>query len=232
MKHLLIAIVILTSLMSCRSKQESTGADNPSSDKDLRTRYTFSQGMEADFSVSVGTYHILYDYSIPVDTFYQTAYPLGTDSILYMQLGLFNIMEDESVNYLHAGKKELTIYDGQRMHTINPPLFSKHMSDFNVKNHTLYYWGLTDNMYACTYNLKTKKHTQIELGPIVETDFDGVFGTPKFNDDGTFSFSLWDEENTTWTISADGKAVLSFNQSSKKFSNYIDYLRMLQHVEE
>jgi hypothetical protein len=217
-------------LISCEQRESIKNTNNQEeihlADKENRTRYTFSQGMEADFGVSTGTYYILYQYSTPVDTFYQTAFPIGQDSILYQRLGMLTIQDDELGEYEYADKKELFVYDGANFHPVSLPLFNRHMSSFILHDYTLYYWGINEYMYACTYNLKTKQHTKIRLGPIVETDFDGTFVQPNIHMDGTFSFQLFDNENTQWTISKDGTKIISFKQRTRQFKNYDEYLKV------
>lgn len=230
LQQYITTFILLVLLVSCGQKDAIRSSEQNESTQigeiDTRTRFTFSQGIEADFGVSTGTYYILYQYSTPVDTFYQTAFPIGQDSILYQRLGMFTIQDDLFDAYAHAEKKELIIYDGANFHTVSPPLFNRHMSSFFLHDYTLYYWGLNEHMYACTYNLKTKQHTKIRLGPIVETDFDGTFVEPKIHMDGTFSFQLFDEENTQWTISKDGTKIISFKQRTRQFKNYDEYLKV------
>ncbi len=200
MKYL-FPLLFCTSLLSCNySKKKNICAKIQDNDQ-KKVRYTFSQSEIVDFGVSSGLYQILYDYSNPLDTFYNRAYVIGKDSIVYLQLGFFK-NTDEYRDFAHQGdKKQLILFDGITKHSLSLPLFDTHMSNFSINDHIIYYWGLKDyKTYACYYDLNTNKHQSIYLGPSPETDFDGIFGAPIVEKNNQVIFKLYDLVESTWHV--------------------------------
>ena len=168
---------------------------------DLRTRYTFSQGKSIDFSVAGGTYQIVYDYSVPVDTMfgYSGAFLYGEDSLIYAQVRrTWGDFEEESndidPDYYHGEVTDLIMYNGSKSIVLTPPFFDPSFSAFCLNGNVLYYWGFDEEfkVSACRYDLKERKVKKVNLNFWAETDFFGFVDPPMILDNGTVVFERYE----------------------------------------
>lgn len=164
---------------------------------ELRTRYTFSQEKPIDFSVASGTYQVLYDYSVPIDTLftYSGAFECGKDSLIYAQVRRTKAdFEDEGFDLdpdFYLGEvTDLILYNGNTQRILNPPGFDPYFSAFCVHDDLLFYWGFSEHYELCAYrfNVNTKKTRRVRLGDIPETDFFGYVNPPVVFKNNTVAF--------------------------------------------
>lgn len=203
--------------VSCSEKVEPIIEDNLIP----KTRYTFSQCKEVDFVVSGGAYQILYDNSSPIDTIfaYSGAFNYGKDSIIYLRIrkDLSNdVLKNQNDGVYYGVLNNLVLYTGETFRIIDPPLFHSHYSSFLLKDNFLFYWGFEnfEHLYACKYNLQTKKNEKIRLSEPVGTDYFGVYLPPTYQTDGTIEFSL-DGRDQYWTINNTFDKIINVFESKK-----------------
>jgi len=181
-------------------------SENESISKSDMTKYTFSLPSEFDLNVCGASYAILYKYSQPIDTvlLYSSAFFIGTDSILYLQVRSQKGTEEHSHksknNKIFGRVKGLTIYDGNKFSYLSPPLYDSFFSAFYLDNYVLYYWGWSkDSTYACKYNIINKKFKKVYLTDLNwGTDYIGTFDRPElYYNSIEFSSSI---TKRSWTL--------------------------------
>lgn len=224
MNYKLLTIIALSILTSCNQKNELL-QDKPEKSciDSTMTRYTFSQIRDIDFTVSVGSYQILYDYSSPIDTFfvYSGSFIIGQDSILYLQVRKDKSAETKEVTEkIYQGSiTKLILFDGKKFNTILPPYFNPNYSAFTVKNKDLYYWGF-EKLYACKYNLITREFQKIKLSNETGgTDFFGSYDIPYINEKGNIEFSV-SEGQRLWLIDLNLEKIISFKEDPSELYFY------------
>lgn len=214
----LITLVLLINFVSCKQENETIPDKSVDTVDSKKTRYTYSQFNDIDLSVSVGSYQILYEYSMPIDTFftYSGVHPFGVDSILYLQVrqDKNDDLKDSQDSMYDGSITHLILYNGKKFQTIQPPYFNPYFSSFTVKNKVLYYWGFKnfEQVYACKYDLITHEFQKIKLSNETDgTDFFGHYDVPYFNEKGNIEFSIA-EGQRMWVMDSNVKKILAFKE--------------------
>jgi len=217
MIRLFTIYIVLLTLYSCNSQKSSETFSNPTKEerKEVnkgKTRYTFSQNAGISMVTTEAEYQLLYDYSQLIDTVftYSGAYPLGVDSIIYVQLGQTKMPGQD---YLIGVINGLRLFDGKQIQKIEIPLFDGYFSSFFVHHYTIYYWGFDkDQLYACSYNLKNKQFSKVPLQKHIGTDDYSVFDVPHLDQDKQVVFK-----------SSVSKKVWTINNKLTRIIRYEDY---------
>lgn len=194
-------LAVILFLVSCSTQTEEVKSEEENNDS--KTRYTFSQAQSLDFSVAGGSYFVLYDYSVPIDTLfgYSGAFNIGNDSIIYARVrrNKPTPYPEDNEGY-HGSVMGLFLFDGSSFIQLDLPDFTPYFSSFIVKDRVIYYWGIEKGSWACKYDLRTKKHNKILLQDRPDgTDFFGHFSPPRFDQKGRLKFQI-EYSKTSWLI--------------------------------
>jgi len=209
-----VVLFILILLASCTSEKNKNLIEQE--DQSLKTRYTFSQFEPIDFSVSGGSYQVLYDYSFPVDTLfaYSGAYIIGKDSIVYLRVRENGVQEftDENDDIYHGSTEGLILYDGSSFTELDLPYFNAHFSSFTVKDKCIFYWGFNQDIHACKYDFKTNKsENELLQKGLTGTDYFGHYKPPYFDHRGEVKFAEW--SGKTSVVMKDHKRLFENDES-------------------
>lgn len=198
------AFISLTSCVDSPSKsiekEENTVPKTDVSASQTDILFSFSLYEPLDLIVSQGVYHVAYRNCQFLDTVSGNIGPalLSKDSLLYVRVVAAS--EEISGEGIYAG--ELT---GLRLATphhsepINLSFFNPNFSAFCSQEQKIYYWGFEkEELFACSYDFRTRTYKRRYLSPVIETDFFGVYDVPVISGD-SIRFSInWDE--SVWEI--------------------------------
>jgi hypothetical protein len=104
------------------------------------------------------------------------------------------------------------MYDGKKIISLKLPKYTPMFSSFSVNKDVLYYWGCSDDLFACSYDFKTKEFQKRKLqNGAIGTDFFGVFDPPIFDEDDNVIFNCYGN-GKSWTLSSNLSKIIELDE--------------------